>query len=280
MWYVRRERQFRVALFFSAAALAGAFGGILAFGLSKINAGGQHGWSWIFYVEGIITFVVGLLAYWFIENYPSTARFVTPAERKFLQDRLAEDSDLTENEGFTWANVRAGLSDPKIYMYSFGYHFLSLPLYTIALFLPSIIENLGYSAADAQLLTIPPYALAAILTAVVAWVSEWYGRRAPFIMGAMVIALIGYAILLGNTDPTGKPGISYLGTFFAAAGVYPAVALVLSWPAVNVSGPTKRYVQRFRHRAPTKLTTQQSGRQCTSNHDRQLWSSHWNSGLS
>lgn len=31
MWYKRNERQYRISLFFSAASLAGAFGGILAF---------------------------------------------------------------------------------------------------------------------------------------------------------------------------------------------------------------------------------------------------------
>jgi MFS family permease len=31
MWYQRRERQFRISLFFGAAALAGSFGGILAY---------------------------------------------------------------------------------------------------------------------------------------------------------------------------------------------------------------------------------------------------------
>lgn len=36
--------------------------------------------------------------------------------------------------------------------------------------------------------------------------------------------------------------MSYLGTFFAAGGIYPAVALVLSWPAINLSGQTKRAV--------------------------------------
>ena len=36
--------------------------------------------------------------------------------------------------------------------------------------------------------------------------------------------------------------MSYLGTIFAASGIYPAVALILSWPASNVSGQTKRAV--------------------------------------
>lgn len=48
MWYIRKERQFRVALFFSAAALAGAFGGILAWGIAHMDGvGGLGGWRWM-----------------------------------------------------------------------------------------------------------------------------------------------------------------------------------------------------------------------------------------
>lgn len=109
-------------------------------------------------------------------------------------------------------------------------------------FQPSIIKSLGYASWEAQLLTVPPYVLATSLTVVVAVASERYTTRAPFIIGSSLTAIIGYCILLGNTNPTARPGVSYLGTFFAAAGIYPACGLALSWPAVNVSGQTKRAV--------------------------------------
>lgn len=258
--YKRKERQFRVALFFSAAALAGAFGGILAYGIAHMDGvAGLEGWNWMyaflkyravtkvltrcrFILEGIATVLVGCGAYFFISNYPATATFLKPAERFFIEKRLAADSDAAENEGFTWANVRAALADPKCWLYSFGFHFMSLPLYTLSLFLPTIIADLGYSAASAQLLTIPSYALATILTSLIAFLSERVGRRAPFLMFFAVLATVGYCILLSNTDPTARPGVSYVGTFFAAAGIYPTVGLVLSWPAVNVGGQTKRAV--------------------------------------
>jgi MFS family permease len=45
MWYKRTETLYRVALFFSAASLAGAFGGILAYGIGFMKGvGGQNGW--------------------------------------------------------------------------------------------------------------------------------------------------------------------------------------------------------------------------------------------
>lgn len=196
----------------------------------------------IFILEGLATVLVGLFAYLFINNYPATAKFLNPAEKRFLQKRLAADSDAMENEGFSWANVRAAVTDPKCWLYCFGFHFMSLPLYTLSLFLPSIIKALGYTAAQAQLLTIPPYALATILTVTLAYISERTGRRAPFMICTALLAVIGYCILLGNTNPTKKPGMSYAGTFFAAAGIYPTVGLVLSWPAINVGGQTKRAV--------------------------------------
>jgi MFS family permease len=91
-------------------------------------------------------------------------------------------------------------------------------------------------------LTIPPYAFAFVTTLTIAILSERVGKRAIFIMGSAAFAIIGYIILLSNTDPVKRPGVSYLGTFFAAGGIYPAVALVLSWPAINISGQTKRAV--------------------------------------
>ena len=92
------------------------------------------------------------------------------------------------------------------------------------------------------MLTIPPYAFAFVTTLTVAVLSERLNQRAIFIIGSAVFAAIGYAILLSNKDPLHRPGVSYLGTFFAAGGIYPATALALSWPAINVSGQTKRAV--------------------------------------
>lgn len=57
MWYSRQERQFRVALFFCAATLSGAFGGVLAWGIAHMNGvGGLKGWRWIFILVSFVLF--------------------------------------------------------------------------------------------------------------------------------------------------------------------------------------------------------------------------------
>ena len=190
------------------------------------GVGGYNGWRWIFILEGLLTIVISALAYFFIINYPSTAKFLTEKERAAIHSRLSTNNDATRNEAFTWQNVRRALSDPKVWLYGLGFHTMSLPLYTLSLFLPTIIKELGYTSAQAQLLTVPPYATAFITTISIAVASEKWKIRAPFMIGSSSFAIIGYIILLTGR----KAGVSYVGTIFAAAGIYPAVALVLvSW---------------------------------------------------
>lgn len=60
MWYARHECGLRMAIFFSAATAAGAFGGLLARGIMEMRGvAGLSGWQWIFILEGILTFFVG-----------------------------------------------------------------------------------------------------------------------------------------------------------------------------------------------------------------------------
>ena len=49
MWYKRYELQWRFNLFFSGSILAGAFGGLLAYGIANMaGIAGYGGWRWIF----------------------------------------------------------------------------------------------------------------------------------------------------------------------------------------------------------------------------------------
>lgn len=52
-YYRKHELQLRICLFFSAAALSGAFSGLLAAGITQMDGiAGLEGWRWIFLLEG------------------------------------------------------------------------------------------------------------------------------------------------------------------------------------------------------------------------------------
>jgi MFS transporter, ACS family, DAL5 transporter family protein len=145
MYYTREQRSVRVAFFFSGAAMAGAFGGILAYGLGLIHGGGRPGWAWIFIVEGLLTIVASFIAYFIVPTWPQTAAFLTDSERARLLSRLRRDADSADSEPFNWRGVRQALSDPLAYLYGLLFHGSAFALYSISLFLPTIIKNLGFA---------------------------------------------------------------------------------------------------------------------------------------
>ncbi|KAI0700161.1 major facilitator superfamily domain-containing protein [Cytidiella melzeri] len=238
-YYLRRERHWRVAVFFGGAALAGAFGGVLAYAIGKMDGiGGKRGWQWIFILEGLLTVVVSVVAYRIVPTWSHKAKWLTEAERSRLLARLAADSDAANKEKFEWVYVRQAFTDHLVWGYALLFHGFAFVLYTLSLFMPTIIAGLGFATWKAQLMTVPPNALAAIGIAIGAWLAAQTGRRAPLIIGSGAVAIIGYIILCS----TKTAGAQYVGVLFASLGVYTGNALLLSWPSENVSNQTKRAV--------------------------------------
>jgi MFS family permease len=71
MWYRNREQSLRLALVYAAAALAGSLGGILAFGILRLDgAGGLGGWQWLFIIEGVPSILAGIVTWFYLPNDP------------------------------------------------------------------------------------------------------------------------------------------------------------------------------------------------------------------
>ncbi|KAL5601895.1 hypothetical protein FOBRF1_009428 [Fusarium oxysporum] len=249
MWYCRHEIQFRQALFFSAASIAGAFSGLLAFGIAKMDGvGGLEGWRWIFILEGIVTVLVAIFAFWALYDFPETASFLTEEERAFVVFRLKyqgqqkaagqSQSRVAQADEFKWEYVWAAFKDWQIWVNIFVYWGIVCPLYGISLFLPTIIRNLGYSSSKAQLMTVPIYITAAILAVIVAWTSDRVGKRSPFIVSFLCVMVVGFTMCIS----THNPKVVYAGVFIAACAIYPAFPGVITWLANNLSGSYKRSV--------------------------------------
>ncbi|CAF1414163.1 unnamed protein product [Rotaria sp. Silwood1] len=237
-WYKRRELSWRVSILFSAATLAGTFGGILAYGINHMNGlGGQEGWRWIFYIEGIVTVIVGVLAFFFINDFPSDRpKFLTESECNRVLVRLRTDAGPGGAEHFSWKQVVSAFLGWKLYIWSLNYLGILVPLLSLSLFLPTIVQHLGFVSYKAQLLTAPPYAFAFITTVTTAYFSDKYARRGIFILFWLLITMIGYLILIVVDNLAAK----YFAVFLAAGGIPPCVATCIAFISGNTSPQTKR----------------------------------------
>ncbi|KAJ2912718.1 hypothetical protein MD484_g7692, partial [Candolleomyces efflorescens] len=232
LWYRRQDVAKRIAIFFSAATIAGAFGGLLAYGIEHMEGiGGLHGWQWIFCLEGIATVLVACVAFFYMHDYPETASFLTAAERALVVQMLKDDKQGMATH-FEWKYVWHAMKDYKTYVQIGIYIGLLVPVYAIALFTPTIVRELGYSAANAQLLTIPPFFAGCLCTIAAGIYSDKLNLRGPFVIGGCFVSLIGYIVLISQSTP----GVSYFGAILAAVGVYPTIAVDLAWAGSMAGG--------------------------------------------
>ncbi|GAB1526070.1 hypothetical protein RhiTH_009236 [Rhizoctonia solani] len=243
MWYRRHECGLRMAIFFSAATAAGAFGGLLARGISEMNGlGGKAGWAWIFILEGILTLIIAAVAFFVINDYPETARFLTEEERLEVVRRLREDRSALADE-FGMKYFWDALKDWKIWVHMFITIGVYTPLYSFSLFLPTIIKNMGYTNEKSQLMTVPPYVVACLFTIAGGKLADSQRKRGPFMVFFCILAIAGFTMLIASQ----KPGVQYAGTFLAACGVYPNVPMGVAWNGNNIGGSTKRGVGLAMH---------------------------------
>ncbi|KZV75075.1 MFS general substrate transporter [Peniophora sp. CONT] len=240
LWYPREMLQFRVGIFFGAASMAGAFSGLLAFAISFMDGiAGFEGWSWIFILEGIATVVVGVVAFFVLVDFPSTALFLTPEERSYLVWRKKYDSSsVGEEERFAMRHLVAAFTDWQVYAHILVYMSIIGPLYGFSLFLPTIISTFGFTAAISNLLTVPPYIVATIVLVIFAILSDRMKKRSPFILISLALLVVGFGINISNAPA----GVKYFGTFFCITGTYAGFPGTVAWLGNNLSGQYKRGV--------------------------------------
>jgi MFS family permease len=113
-----------------------------------------------------------------------------------------------------------------------------MPIHAITLFTPTIVNNLGYSAANAQLLTVPPFVAGCVCTIFVGIYSDKYKLRGPVVIAGAFVSLVGYIVLY--TQKAAR--VRYAGAVLAAMGIYPTVAVDIAWAGGNAGGDLKRAV--------------------------------------
>ena len=87
------------------------------------------------------------------------------------------------------------MRDWKIYISGFNYFFCVTTSYSIALALPSILASMGYTAVQAQLLSIGPYAAAFVASVTIAIIADHTQHRYRYCLIGITVAVIGYIIV-------------------------------------------------------------------------------------
>ncbi|RUS34286.1 major facilitator superfamily domain-containing protein [Jimgerdemannia flammicorona] len=237
-WYTKAEQGPRMSLFFATGTLSGVFGGPIAAGLSTINGGGLNSWQWIFLIEGCISAFLAIVAYFYVQDFPETARFLTEAEKSVELARLGAEKAIASTAKLSKRQIYDALIDWKCYVFAVMFFAINVNASTISVFLPTLINALGYQAFQAQAMSSLP-ALCGFIGQLLSSPLSKYFARSWLLLSYSFIGVIGFVILIIVEDDA---PVLFFALCLASFGVYPNIPLLATYMTNNIGGITKRGV--------------------------------------
>ncbi|KDQ58537.1 hypothetical protein JAAARDRAFT_193095 [Jaapia argillacea MUCL 33604] len=235
-WYPRPMQGRRFAVLYSAVSLTGAFGGLLATAIHSLNGKrGIAGWRWIFIVEGCITAGLGVLSFFFMCNYPDTAKWLTPAERAVILKANEADRALKAGEAFNGKQIWSAFTDYRTYLWGLIYLSTYIPVYSVILSLPTVVTGLGYKGTTATLMACPPYGFGFIVVLFAGWTSDRFKDRFTHYVIGCLVTMVALIVLMAATNLV----VRYV-MFFLAMFMFLPISIIWSWVANNTAGTNKR----------------------------------------
>ncbi|CAG8895017.1 unnamed protein product [Penicillium egyptiacum] len=211
-FYRRGELARRLAIFYAAQTIASAFSGLLAFGIFRIKTGPLASWRYLFLIEGAGTILFALFALWYLPRSASEASFLTPEEKQLAYLRLQIDSSSVVNEKLDIRDAFKVFKHPTSWVILGIQICLGVPLQAVQLFLPVIIQRLGYSTVKTNLFTVAPNISGAVVLLILAFSSDWTRWRFPFIALGFLFTFVGF-IIYATIDVQHDLHVAYFASF-------------------------------------------------------------------
>ncbi|KFY56718.1 hypothetical protein V497_06055 [Pseudogymnoascus sp. VKM F-4516 (FW-969)] len=188
-FYTSKELSIRLAAFWSTLNVARVISALLAAGILELRGtGGKPGWFWLFLIEGILTFVIGIISFFYLPSSPtSTAGVIwrkpwyTEREEIIMVNRILRDDPakgLTAlKEPATFADIKSAWSDKSMW----GLYFVGLVAYIpatpVQAYLTLTLKRLNFSTFNSNMLTIPSAAIQIVTMLTLSYSSEFFNER-------------------------------------------------------------------------------------------------------
>jgi len=194
LWFPQRHRTRVLGLFTLGSALGNMLGSMLGGPLLDLDGTlGLAGWQWVFVATGVPPILLTLVVLKFLPSGPREARFLTSAERTWLEGRLAAEKSATVTEG----NPLAALWDWRVLGFALIYMLMSTSLYGVSYWLPTVVKGFGVTATENGLLNMIPWGLSACM---LAWLPARLRRDRVMLRAVAVIAVCGIACFVASTQ--------------------------------------------------------------------------------
>lgn len=238
-WYPRKSMAVRNTAFYFGSTAIGGLSSILAWGISQMDGtAGKHGWRWIFIIEGLMTIGIGGLAFIFLHEFPDRAKFLTAEEKEIVRTRIERDRGDATPDPLTGRKLIKYALEPKPWIFGIMFASTTLASYSMAYFLPTILQGMGFSNMLSQILYAPPK-IWGIIPGI--FIAIWCDRTRQRAFGVMLNAtvLVVGTIMFSQIEKSNKEA-RYAGVFLAFGGATCNVPLIIAWGQTSIRSQSKR----------------------------------------
>jgi len=232
-WFPASQRAKTNALFLTAIGVSGVVGGpVSGWIMSGLDGWqGLRGWQWLFLLEGLPAVILGGVTYFFLDDGPQQAAWLTEKEREILLQRLAYEQ---EGEGNGHHSLREMFACGRVWLLAGVYFCIVLGLYGISFWLPQLIHDLQQGGLLLTgLLSSIPYLIALPVMLAVAHRSDRHRERRWHLVASACLGAVGLLAVVWMRD---QPHLSILALGLAASGILSTLSVFWALPAAFLSG--------------------------------------------
>lgn len=233
-WYPSARRARITSLLLMAVAAAGVLGGPISGWImaNMTDVAGLRGWQWLFLLEGFPAAAAGFAAYFYLDDRPTDAKWLSAEERAVVKYNL--EADEREKTTASPHNFRKVLADPRVYVVALGYMVVPWAGSVLNFWSPSIIHQSGITDVwHVGLLSAIPYIVGASLMLAIGRHSDRHLERRWHFACMALLAALGIA-LLPSVSANWMASIAFLTV--STIGYLAAVSLFWTIPPAYLSG--------------------------------------------
>lgn len=231
IYFPNKVRGSVIGIFVLDVPLALTLGSPLSGALLELHGWmGRPGWFWMFVIEGLPAVVIGIFAFFWLDDSPEKARFLTAEEKKALTEQLASENAKTET-----TSVLSALKNIKVWHLALIYGTIQISVYGLMFFLPSQVASLmGQSLGfKASLVAAIPWACSAFGVYYIPRLADKNpSRRVAISVMCMLAAAVGLAL-----SAFASPVFAIAALCLSAVGFLSVQPVFWTFPPQLLSGP-------------------------------------------
>ena len=231
-WFPQRSRASVTAIFMAAAPVSVALGSPVSAALLQFDGVmGMKGWQWMFILEAVPAVIMAFVTFFYMTDRPAKAKWLPADEKAWLVETM--DAEVASRVGQAHSSVWRSLVDPRVLALALIYFGTSAGLYTLGIWAPQIIKQLGVSTTTVGFLNMIPPIVSVV--AMVLWSrhSDRTGERSWHVVIACLVASAGLALAGWSTGLVGV----ILTLTLVNIGISAAKPPLWSMPTLFLTGP-------------------------------------------